>query len=294
MEGKKTDSKERIKDLDGVVVTQAKQSNDLPSPSGLVNRAEQRTMDQKKVSSPVHRIKISLELESFDTHEDNPCNFINLKISTKPKQDNDPIREFQVIKKEETAEDAVLKSEHGAIASIRAVTWLDINDLPRPVIEINVFYANIAYCEPLINIIRLISEGNSPPAQTTMKYELLRVCTFKSYPRGNKPFLTRFAKAGFYYASDQDGVVCFCCGIRRYGWSGDEEPDTVHKRINPRCKFYMKNEENNIAPLSDGPLRQNVAALVEIPECDYVLDDSEDVNNDEVTPQEAMEREGNN
>lgn len=166
-------------------------------------------------------------------------------------------------------------------ALLRAVTWLSPSELPVPQITLTLLYAGF---EPLINILDQIADGNSPPPQVTMRYELLRICTFRTYPHGNKPYLTRFAKAGFYYASDQDGVVCYCCGIRRYGWSVNEDPVAVHKRINGSCKFFARNDEFNVPAVSELPLRQKVAALDQIPESNSTVLREDDNNNESTSP----------
>ncbi|XP_052215893.1 E3 ubiquitin-protein ligase XIAP-like isoform X2 [Dreissena polymorpha] len=89
--------------------------------------------------------------------------------------------------------------------------------------------------------------------------------------------------AGFFYASDGDGVVCYCCGIRRYSCVEVDDPMEVHKRIYPRCKFIINNSEHNVPAISDGPLRQTVARLDMIPEFIRAPSPGEDVNNSQIT-----------
>lgn len=162
-------------------------------------------------------------------------------------------------------------------------TWLPLDQLPRPKLDnIPVFY-NYERFPALSGIISQIAEGKSPRPQVTMMYELLRICTLRTYPKENKPFLIKYAASGFYYASDGDGVVCYCCGIRRYGWVEADDPMEVHKRINPRCKFIINNSEHNIAAEAEGPLRQTVARLDMIPDAIRAPSPGEDVNNSQRT-----------
>ncbi|WAR06881.1 BIR7B-like protein [Mya arenaria] len=163
------------------------------------------------------------------------------------------------------------------IESLRKVSWLPLHNLPVPKVEIDVHYVD--QFPPLVAIITQIAEGNTPRPQISMRYELLRLCTLRTYPRENKPYLIKLAAAGFYYASDGDGVVCYCCGIRRYGWTEKDDPMAVHKRINQHCKFFKKNAEYNVPATSFGPLSEKEAFLDAIPDCE-VPNYSEDVNND--------------
>ncbi|XP_052239374.1 E3 ubiquitin-protein ligase XIAP-like isoform X2 [Dreissena polymorpha] len=155
---------------------------------------------------------------------------------------------------------------------------LIFSEFPIPKLDvIPVFY--IERFEPLSIIVNQIAEGKSPRSQVTMRYELLRICTFRTYPKYNKPFLTKYAAAGFYYASDGDGVVCYCCEVRRYGWVEADDPMVVHIRINPRSKFIINNSEHNVPAIADGPLRKNVACIYMIPDCVQPQSPGADIKN---------------
>ncbi|XP_052789514.1 uncharacterized protein LOC128223991 [Mya arenaria] len=169
-----------------------------------------------------------------------------------------------------------LTSLESRIIALRNVSWLPIHELPVPKVEIDVHYVD--QFPPLIAIITQIAEGNTPRPQISMRYELLRLCTLRTFPRENKPYLIKLAAAGFYYASDGDGVVCYCCGIRRYGWTDRDDPTSVHKRINQHCKFFKKNAEYNVPAIAFGPIGLKEAFLDSIADCE-VLNYSEDVNN---------------
>lgn len=102
-------------------------------------------------------------------------------------------------------------------------------------------------------------------APESMKYEILRVCTFKNYPV-NKPFRTSFSKAGFYYAASSDEVVCYVCGIRKAGWNENDNPMEVHRRLQSSCQFLNNNASVNvpIANLTENQLKkfENLDALL--------------------------------
>lgn len=112
--------------------------------------------------------------------------------------------------------------------------------------------------EPLNTIIDKIANGQRIPPQKTMQYEMLRFCTLRSYPKENKPFLTRLAEAGFYYANSGDELVCYCCARRKSNWKEADDPLEVHRQLNPNCRFLLQNEEVNV-PIKPVVLRDGKA-----------------------------------
>ncbi|XP_053397697.1 uncharacterized protein LOC123552200 isoform X2 [Mercenaria mercenaria] len=170
------------------------------------------------------------------------------------------------------------EDEFETLLAIRACTWLPLNELPVPEIKITVAF--VPKFEPLLSIIEQIANGTPPTPHVSMRYELLRFCTLRSYPKENKPYLIKLAEAGFYYASDGDGVVCYCCGVRRYNWVAEDMPMKIHERINPNCKFLRKNEEVNVPVQYFGPFSRALMAIMDIPEPRERSEQSEDVNND--------------
>jgi hypothetical protein len=131
----------------------------------------------------------------------------------------------------------------------------------------------IAIAEPLIKIIDKIASGNMPPPQVTMKYEMLRFATFRTYPKEDKPYIMLYSKAGFYYAANTDVVICYVCGLRRSTWASYDKPIEIHKQINPTCDFLVKNSTVNI---SNTPwsvffdVSINISDIIPIPrELDY-------------------------
>lgn len=100
--------------------------------------------------------------------------------------------------------------------------------------------------ESLQTIINKMAAGETVPPQTTMRYEMLRFCTLRSFPKENKPFITRLAQAGFYYAKNGDEVVCYCCAQRKRNWHESDNPMDVHRELNPNCRFLIHNAEVNV------------------------------------------------
>lgn len=178
----------------------------------------------------------------------------------------------------ENTDAAYSEQEFERIIMVRDYIWLPLDKLPVPHIDITVGF--VQDFPPLMFIIDQIAKGKPPAPHVSMRYELLRFCTLRSYPKEDKPYLIKLAEAGFYYASDGDGVVCYCCGIRRYNWTADDQPMKIHKRINPTCKFILRNEEVNVRNEFNGPFTKSLMALDKIPESVERQEPSEDVNND--------------
>ncbi|XP_060554205.1 baculoviral IAP repeat-containing protein 2-like [Ruditapes philippinarum] len=101
--------------------------------------------------------------------------------------------------------------------------------------------------EPMMTVINKIADGQRVPPRTTMKYEMLRFSTLRSFPKENKPYITRLAGAGFYYANEGDEVICYCCARRRRNWTEFENPLEVHRELNPNCSFLIRNSEVNVS-----------------------------------------------
>ncbi|XP_060598564.1 uncharacterized protein LOC132752235 [Ruditapes philippinarum] len=116
------------------------------------------------------------------------------------------------------------------------------SNLPDP--EVN--QADLQRFEPLIHIIDKIAGGERVPPQITMRYELLRFCTLRSFPKHNKPYITRIAQAGFYFANTDDEVVCYCCARRKSNWCETDIPIEIHRELNPNCSFLLRNLEVNV------------------------------------------------
>ena len=86
-----------------------------------------------------------------------------------------------------------------------------------------------------------------------MKYEGVRLTTFKDWPRWGSVWPTLLARAGFFYTKSADQVACFCCGGRLKTWEAGDSPMTEHKRFFPRCRFVTGQDFTNI-PLGEAPM----------------------------------------
>lgn len=74
--------------------------------------------------------------------------------------------------------------------------------------------------------------------------ESSRLLTFGSWHLHHiKP--TALASAGFFYLLHGDGVQCFSCGVRIYGWRIGDVPKTVHREVMPSCQF-LNNQVDDI------------------------------------------------
>ncbi|KAL3882073.1 hypothetical protein ACJMK2_028446 [Sinanodonta woodiana] len=100
--------------------------------------------------------------------------------------------------------------------------------------------------EDLREMLRLLASANVPGPQITMKYEMLRLCTMKSFPGRDRPFAIRIVGAGFYYAGHKDQVVCYCCGNRKDSWVIGDIPLLIHQNMAPDCGFLTHNAQFNV------------------------------------------------
>ncbi|KAK2182415.1 hypothetical protein NP493_354g00014 [Ridgeia piscesae] len=86
-----------------------------------------------------------------------------------------------------------------------------------------------------------------------MKYEGIRLTTFKDWPGWGSVWPTVLAKAGFFYTKTADQVACFCCGGRLKTWEAGDSPMTEHKRFFPTCRFVTGQDSTNV-PLGEAPM----------------------------------------
>lgn len=80
-----------------------------------------------------------------------------------------------------------------------------------------------------------------------MNSEMFRFATFERFPRGDKPYSTRLAQAGFYFTSQNDEVKCYCCKKIFNNWSANDNPVNIHRNYSPTCLFFTNNTDVNIA-----------------------------------------------
>ncbi|KAH3810584.1 hypothetical protein DPMN_138977 [Dreissena polymorpha] len=139
-------------------------------------------------------------------------------------------------------------TEHDFLASrLRRNTWLRSNEimygLPTSIWVFPVI-------SPVITIINRLAEGRCVHPKESMRHELLRLCTFRTYPTHGKPSCVRLAKAGFYYASQGDEVICYCCAKRISNWNERDDPLHAHRLVSASCSFLLRNSEVN-EPVTD-------------------------------------------
>ncbi|XP_052783534.1 uncharacterized protein LOC128219678 isoform X2 [Mya arenaria] len=116
----------------------------------------------------------------------------------------------------------------------------------------------------LNEVIDRLSRGERVNPKESMKYETLRLCTFRTYPSLGKPSAMKFAGAGFYYASNADEVICYVCAKRISNWRENDDPMAAHKRITPECKFHTNNSEVNIkTETGQSELYARISSVVE-------------------------------
>ncbi|KAH3803892.1 hypothetical protein DPMN_132162 [Dreissena polymorpha] len=101
--------------------------------------------------------------------------------------------------------------------------------------------------EQLQRIVDTTVRGEPVPPQESMRFELLRSCTYRMFPKDGKPDVRKYAEAGFYYASNSDEVICYCCYKRISNWKADDDPIAVHRNISPTCRFHIDNSTVNVA-----------------------------------------------
>ncbi|KAH3810551.1 baculoviral IAP repeat-containing protein 2-like [Dreissena polymorpha] len=94
-------------------------------------------------------------------------------------------------------------------------------------------------------IINRLAEGSRVQPKESMRHESLRLCTFRTYPTYGKPSCIKLAKAGFYYASQSDEVICYCCAKRISNWNEKDDPMRAHRLVSPSCPFLIRNSDIN-------------------------------------------------
>ncbi|KAH3810581.1 hypothetical protein DPMN_138974 [Dreissena polymorpha] len=104
---------------------------------------------------------------------------------------------------------------------------------------------------PVNAIVTRLAEGSRVHPKESMRHESLRLCTFRTYPTNGKPSCIKLAKAGFYYASQGDYVICYCCSKRISNWNERGDPMRAHKLVSPSCPFLIRNSEVNEPVTSD-------------------------------------------
>ena len=179
---------------------------------------------------------------------------INEKASRRVNHNFDPrlnqaLQRFRRIhRKEAKLNDKDTDPKESDCHFLREITWLPFDQLPVPNLEYTVALVN----SPAEKIMERIANGERVGAHESMRFEILRVCTYRNYPGEDKPFRILLASAGWYFASDGDEVVCYCCGLRKSGWKEIDNPMEIHKQLRPSCDYLVRNSHVNV-PIPELP-----------------------------------------
>ena len=79
-----------------------------------------------------------------------------------------------------------------------------------------------------------------------MKYEAIRLASFKQWPHWSPVQPTLLARAGFYYANVGDEVVCFSCKGKIKEWQKGDDPPSEHRRWFSDCAVVTGTETENV------------------------------------------------
>lgn len=74
-----------------------------------------------------------------------------------------------------------------------------------------------------------------------LRRELVRLQTFRIWPRTNSARPDDLAKAAFFYTGTGDKVRCAFCRDVKGSWSPADVPDDEHRKISPDCPFVCGN-----------------------------------------------------
>ncbi|XP_052218770.1 uncharacterized protein LOC127836300 [Dreissena polymorpha] len=119
------------------------------------------------------------------------------------------------------------------------------------------------FVQELRRIVEKTVQGEPVPAQESMRFELLRSCTYRTFPKDGKPDVRKLAEAGFYYASNNDEVICYCCYKRISNWNADDDPLAVHRRISPTCRFFTDAATVNVTKEVTAHVESEIMAKIQ-------------------------------
>ncbi|KAH3803500.1 hypothetical protein DPMN_131762 [Dreissena polymorpha] len=122
---------------------------------------------------------------------------------------------------------------------------------------------NEVFVEELRRIVEKTVLGEPVPAQESMRFELLRSCTYRTFPKDGKPDVRKLAEAGFYYASNSDEVICYCCYKRISNWKADDDPMAIHRRISPECRFFTDAATVNVTKEFTAQVESEIMAKIQ-------------------------------
>lgn len=94
-------------------------------------------------------------------------------------------------------------------------------------------------------------KAKNPDLNDDMKYEFLRLKSFKDRPSSAKGSALRLAAAGFYFSGIGSNCVCFVCLREKDDWADQDIPLKVHRNLNPYCAFLTKENRSNVPIYSE-------------------------------------------
>lgn len=84
-----------------------------------------------------------------------------------------------------------------------------------------------------------------------MKYEEVRLSTFRGWPANAKVEAWKMAKAGLLYTGQEEEVECTFCGCVLTDWQYGDQVMSKHRQASPTCPF-VQNQSDNV-PLGSRP-----------------------------------------
>ena len=90
------------------------------------------------------------------------------------------------------------------------------------------------------------SQKQNLPASYGMNFELLRLGTYKTWPRWAPVMPNRLARAGFFYSGIADEVQCFKCNRKIKQWHKGDRPMDKHRTVNAECDFVLGTDASNV------------------------------------------------
>ncbi len=98
-----------------------------------------------------------------------------------------------------------------------------------------------------------------------LKYELVRLGTYKEWPSWARVLPVTLAPEGFYYTGQSDVVSCFACQTEVGQWELGQDPSELHHSLAPSCPMVL-GQSNNVpnTPLT-GSFVAASSALADLP-----------------------------
>jgi hypothetical protein len=88
---------------------------------------------------------------------------------------------------------------------------------------------------------------------TDMRFESVRLSTFRDWPSQDKVDAGKIAKAGFHHTGSAAVVRCSWCGCTLSDWNYGDQVMSRHRLASPNCPFVRSQSDN--VPISESHLR---------------------------------------